>query len=400
MNKRLVLLRASMLSLSGYGQHARQLGDWLLQLEKTGAIELYCEPLMWGNTTWIVDSKRDELTRELMLRCKPLPRKPDVSVQLQLPNEWDPSLANVNIGFTAAVETDVAPKMWVQPCRNMDAVVFPSKHSMNSIVKAGWEDHAGKAFVIPECFPDELLTVDVDTSSIDPLPPFTFLVFGQLTSLDNGEADRKNIHNTVSWLLKEFAGDQDVGILLKTNVGRSTVFDAYHTENILQNVVRSVKTTVGDKALPQLHLIHGDMSAEDVAKIYRHPNVKALVTATRGEGFGLPILEAAACDLPVIATAWSAHVEFLSLGRYVDLPCTLKEVHKSKIDNKIFAAGSKWANVEEQDFRRRLRKFRESNNIPKQWAKDLGVKIRSQYSREANIRLLTETLEMFFRSEV
>lgn len=398
MSKKLVLLRAPILTLSGYGTHARQLGDWLLQVEKTGEIELYCEPLMWGNTTWIVDSYRDELTRELMLRCKPLPRKPDVSVQLQLPNEWDPSLAEKNIGFTAAVETDVAPRVWVQPCRDMDVVVFPSKHSMNSIVKAGWDDYHGKAFVIPECFPDELLA-DVDTSGLDPLPNFTFLVFGQLTSLDNHEADRKNIPNTVAWLLKEFAGDPDVGILLKTNVGRSTVFDAYHTENILQNVVKAVKSHVGDKKLPQVHLLHGDMSNKDVAKVYKHPNVKALVTATRGEGFGLPILEAAACDLPVIATAWSAHVEFLSLGRYVDLPCTLKDVHKSKIDNKIFAAGSKWANVDEQDFRRRVRKFKESNSIPKQWAKELGEKIRTNYSRKANFELLQNDLGKFFKGE-
>jgi glycosyltransferase involved in cell wall biosynthesis len=117
--------------------------------------------------------------------------------------------------------------------------------------------------------------------------------------------------------------------------------------------------------------------------MYKHPHVKALVSATRGEGFGLPLLEAAACDLPVIATGWSAHTEFLGLGRYVDLPCTLQTVPKERLDNRIFMPGAKWAEVSEQDFKRRVRKFRTSVATPREWAKELGVKIREKYSQDA-----------------
>ena len=36
---------------------------------------------------------------------------------------------------------------------------------------------------------------------------------------------------------------------------------------------------------------------KDIISLYRKPSVKCLITLTRGEGFGLPILEAAASGL-------------------------------------------------------------------------------------------------------
>ena len=380
--KPIVALRAPMLTLSGYGTHARQIGEWLLRLERAGSIELYCDPLPWGTTTWVTDVNRDELTGELMKRCRKAPRQPDVSFQLQLPNEWDPKYATaLNVGVSAAVETDKANPAWAAACDAMDIVVFPSDHSKKSVVNAGWQPKPEKCFVIGESFPDALLG-NVDTTCLDPLPPFTFFVFGQMTGQDNARADRKNLHNTLRWLMEEFAGDAEVGILLKTNQGRHTAFDLYHTENVLRNIIKDVKSRVS-KTLPEVHLVHGDLDDASIAAMYKHPHVKALVSATRGEGFGLPLLEAAACDLPVIATGWSAHTEFLGLGRYVDLPCTLQPIPKERIDNHIFMPNAKWAEVSEVDFKRRVRKFRTSSSIPRDWAKELGVTIRKRYSQDS-----------------
>lgn len=400
MSKPLVMLRAPILTLSGYGQHARQIADWLLQLDHAGEIDLLCDALFWGNTTWIVDTERDELIKQIILRCKTTTRQPDVSIQLQLPNEWNPKLAKINIGVTAAVETDRAPLAWSTACANMDHVVFPSKHSMQSILNQGWKPMDDKVHVIPESFSNVLLEKNINTSSLDPLPPFTFLVFGQVTAHQNfASCDRKNIFNTIKWLLEEFAGDKEVGVLVKTNMGRNTTFDAYHTENILEQLKKAAQNTKPNKQLPELHMVHGDLTDKDVAKLYKHPNVKALVTATRGEGFGLPILEAAACDLPVIATGWSAHCEFLEHGRYIDLPYTLRDIPPEKVDNNIFVNGSKWAEVSEIDFKRRVRKYRESNSIPRQWAVELGKIIRDKYNRDAVISIWDNALGNLIRGK-
>jgi glycosyltransferase involved in cell wall biosynthesis len=133
---------------------------------------------------------------------------------------------------------------------------------------------------------------------------------------------------------------------------------------------------------PRVYLLHGDMSDEEVSSLYRHPKVKALVSLTKGEGYGLPILEAAASALPVIATGWSGHIDFLSHGKFIDVNYSLNEIHPTRVDNKIFMKGSKWAIASEEDFKKKVLKFKSSSSIPKEWAKSLQEKILEKYSIE------------------
>ena len=97
-----VILRGPALTMSGYGVHTRQIARWLLSLPN---IDLTIQALPWGITPWTIN-RNDDLTREIMNRCKPISGKFDISFQVQLPNEWDSNLADVNIGITAGVETD------------------------------------------------------------------------------------------------------------------------------------------------------------------------------------------------------------------------------------------------------------------------------------------------------
>ena len=46
----------------------------------------------------------------------------------------------------------------------------------------------------------------------------------------------------------------------------------------------------GDK-LPNVYLLHGDLTDEEMNQLYNHPKVKAHLTFTHGEGFGRPLLE-------------------------------------------------------------------------------------------------------------
>jgi len=131
---------------------------------------------------------------------------------------------------------------------------------------------------------------------------------------------------------------------------------------------------------PKIHLLHGDMTDEEVAALYRHEQIKALVALTRGEGYGLPILEAAASGLPVIATGWSGHLDFLNKGKFINVAYNLKNVHSSRVDNRIFLPHMKWAEIVEEDAKKKLTKFRASPSNPKEWAKELETVIKEKYS--------------------
>jgi hypothetical protein len=58
-------------------------------------------------------------------------------------------------------------------------------------------------------------------------------------------------------------------------------------------------------------LLHGDFSDSEVNELYNHSKVKAMVSLTKGEGFGRPLLEFSLTKKPIIASGWSAHTEFL-----------------------------------------------------------------------------------------
>jgi glycosyltransferase involved in cell wall biosynthesis len=385
MNKKTVILRGPSLSQSGYGVHCRQVARWLLNKPN---IDVRFHVLPWGDTPWFVNpDAQDGLIGQIMQRTVDGNYRADISFQLQLPNEWDPKIAKYNIGMTAGVETDKCNIAWIHAINSMNRVIVPSKHVADCFKNTGAINVPMD--VIPESYIDAL---ELPDEKLPKLPRFStdfnFLIFGQVTG-NNPHNDRKNTFFTLKWLCEAFKNDKNVGIVIKTNAGRNTKFD----RNIVQQMLNSALKECRKEVYPRIHLLHGEMNDEEVAAIYRHPQIKALVAATRGEGYGLPILEAAASGLPVIATGWSGHTDFLNRGKYISLQYNLSEVHASRIDNKIFVKGTKWANVIEEDFKRKVIKFKEGSSIPKEWAQDLSSKIKPYYGFKNICCLYDELLQ-------
>ena len=88
--------------------------------------------------------------------------------------------------------------------------------------------------------------------------------------------------------------------------------------------------------------------------LYNHPKIKTMVSCTHGEGYGRPLAEATCCDLPVIASNWSAQLDFLTDKESLLISGFLKEIPKSRIDNQIFVPGMQWAEVDEIDLKKKM----------------------------------------------
>lgn len=382
-----VLLRGPFLTNSGYGVHARQIARWALSKSDW---DVKVQTLSWGITSWLIDSNGENgLIGKIMERTFSVTNMPifDISFQVQLPNEWDPKLARVNIGVTAAVETDRCNPEWIMSCNQMTAIVVPSHHTKSVL------ENTGKIivpiFVIPESYYDELIEQTDQKFSHEFSTKFNFLVFGQLTG-NNPENDRKNLFYTLKWMFEEFKDDKDVGIILKTNSGRHTKIDRLMSEKFVKQIVKEARKT----PYPKVHLLHGKMDNHEIFSLMRDPTVKALVSLTRGEGYGLPTLEAAASGLPVIATNWSGHLDFLK-SDFIAVDYTLGEIHPSRVDNKIFMKGTKWANPSETDAKRRMRKFYEKSTMPKHKAQEASKRIRKDYSFTSISKIYDEKLATY-----
>lgn len=384
-----VILRGPFLTNSGYGVHARQIARWAISKSDWSVT---VQALPWGITPWIIDSDAESgLIGEIMKRTASLSGLPtfDLSIQVQLPNEWDSSVAKTNIGVTAAVETDRCNPEWIDDCNRMNAVVVPSVHTKKTLETTGGSRLKAPVFVIPESFYDEILNAESQKFPHEFSTKFNFLVFGQLTG-NNPENDRKNLFYTLKWIFDEFKDDKDVGIILKTNSGRTTKIDRLMTEKFVKQIVKEARKS----EFPRVHFLHGRMSNQEMTSLMKSDSVKCLVSLTRGEGYGLPILEAAAAGLPVIATGWSGHLDFLRED-FISVEYTLIDIHSSRVDNKIFMQGTKWAMPVEADAKRRMRKFYEKSTMPRHKAGEAAKRIKSDYCFNSISKMYDERLASF-----
>lgn len=386
-NKKILVVRGPVMTQSGYGTHSRQVAEWALDQEGPN-LEVIFQPLPWGINPWLIDeNKQNGLIKKIIDRSKPLQRKPDYSIQVQLPNEWDEKLANFNVGVSAVVESSHCSNEWVQKMNLMNMVIVPSTHTEKVIKNSG--EIKVPLFVIPESFPSEFLSDPPENNLFDFSTDFNFLLFGQVTGT-NPENDRKNIFYTIKWFCEVFKDNPDVGLIVKTNSGRSTKIDKIKTRKLLQSLLREVRKS----EFPKVHFIHGNLDEKDLHSLYTHNKVKALLTLTRGEGFGLPILESAVCGLPVIATNWSGHLDFLNIGKFIKVDYDLSQIPKSRVDGKIFIENSYWANPSEEDSKRKMRKLYEKYEVPKQWALELSEGLKERYNIDHIKKMYSEVIDL------
>jgi glycosyltransferase involved in cell wall biosynthesis len=356
--RKTVLLRAPVLTRSGYGEQSRFALRALRSREDL--FDIYIHPIEWGRTSWINDNDEERLwIDERVAQTAHYIQNNgtfDISVQVTIPNEWQ-RLATHNVGYTAGMETTRVAHEWLQLGNEMDSLIVVSNHSKNVYENTTYEaieqDTNRRVMLTLD---KEVTAVNYPVKTYDSLNAlefdleydFNFVAVAQM-------GPRKNLFNTIKWFLEEFH-DDEVGLVVKTNMARNCQLDREVVHGNLLGLLRSPEYA---NRKCKVYMLHGDLTDQEMHEIHLHPKIKAFVSLAHGEGFGLPIYEAAYMGTPVIATAWSGQLDFLvdekGENRFYDVTFDLRPIPEQAEWQGVIVKDSMWAYPREASAKNKMR---------------------------------------------
>lgn len=171
-------------------------------------------------------------------------------------------------------------------------------------------------------------------------------------------SERKNPEALLRTYFSEFDENDKVVLYLKTYIGTSSEED----KNKVIKFIEKSKASINKKAFPKIILLPDLMSEEQVNQL--HLIGDCYLAPIRGEGFGMPILDAALAGNDVVCTNFSAPTSFLSQELHYLISFQLEPVSNM---NWIpwYLANQNWASVHEVEFMKAMRSVYHSfqNNL-------------------------------------
>ena len=329
---------------SGYGARSRDLVKAIIETDK---YDVKIIPQRWGNTPWnFIQDHEDKwgFLKNHYLQQQ-LPKQPEIWAQVTIPNEFQP-VGKFNIGFTAGIESTICAADWIDGMNRMNVNFVSSEHSKKVFEESSFEQRDQNTQQLIRTIklekPVEVLFEGVDldvykalessTESVktfDKLASvkedFAYLFVGHWLNGDLGE-DRKNVGLLIKAFYETFKNKmKKPALILKVSMGGTSYLDR---EEMLKRIAL-IKKTVNSTNLPNIYLLHGEFSDEEMNLLYNHPKVKAMVSLTKGEGFGRPLLEFTLSKKPILTTGWSGHMDFLDPECTTLISGQLTNVHPS-----------------------------------------------------------------------
>ena len=360
MIKPLILVTAPVQTRSGYGNHARDICRALIESDK---YEVAIQSVPWGSTPLNALDPNDPSHKEIekrILRQPQLPKQPEVHLHIVIPNEFK-QVGQKKIGMTAGIESTVPPAAWIDGCNRMDKVIFTSEFSKKGFTDIKFDkldkNTKQKVGEVRLERPSEVLFEGADANVYKEINQFSdrmknefskinedfcFLFVGHWLQGNLGE-DRKDIGMMIKTFLLTFKDMKNPpALVLKTSGASFSVMDRVD----MKKKVNQIKDTVKADKLPNIYLIHGDLTDEEMNEMYNHPKVKAHLTFTHGEGFGRPLLEASFSGKPIIAPISTGQADFLDADYTIELPHSMTKVPKGALPKEYLNDEAMWSQVD------------------------------------------------------
>ena len=287
--------------------------------------------------------------------------------------------AKYHIAYTP-FETDGAPVSWLLPLKGMDEIWVPSQHNKNAYARVGMDPK--KIHVIPHGVEVEKFNPDIEPLKYN-RGKFNFGSIFDWT-------ERKNPVALIRAYYNAFYKGEDVTLTIRS-FWRFPLEKS--REYILQEVEKIKNGYAGRKEFPNILFWFDTLSENVIPNLYK--SFDCFVLPSRGEGFGLPFLEAMACGVPTIGPKWGGSTEFMN-----DSNSILVDGKVIPISNQMFLkmqpqyGGQSWFDIDEVELSRAMRWVydnpKKSKNISNNAVKDVCEKWTWKHTAQKICKRLEE----------
>ena len=404
MNKPVFVISCPFDTYSGYGGRARDIAKAIIELDK---YDVKLLPQRWGSTSWGFCKDHSEWEFLLNHQIKQVNTRPDIWMQITIPNEFQP-MGKYNIGCTAGIEANACKPEWVEGLNRMDMNWVSSNFAKETFESMNFEKKDKRTNqtvgVIKVEKPIHVVFEGVNLDVYKPLKrselktfdfsdikeDFCFLFVGHWMNGTIGH-DRKNVGALVKLFYESFKNKKKKpALILKSSTGVA----GYVSRQEILDRIKHIRQTMDTKILPNIYILNGEFDDSEINELYNHPKIKCMVSLTKGEGFGRPLLEFTTTGKPVIASGWSGHVDFLKEHSTL-LPGELENVHESAANNWLI----KEAQWFKPDMSVAVNVFREYFKKPKN-LDEKGKKQKYYTKKNFSWGIMKDTIDELLRDNI
>jgi len=356
-----VLYYSCPFDLSGYGTVSR---NHLLKLSKIRNLKIRLRTRkFWTGTSPDLKADGDKLHE---LERTPINESKFIFIEHLTPENFfiDPR-AKYHIAYTP-FETDSAPNTWVLPLRGMDEIWVPSEHNKRAYIQAGLKE--SKIKVMPH---------GIDVERYNPsIKPLNYergaFNFGSVFDW----TERKNPVALIRAYYNSFCKGEDVTLTIRTYWR----FPIEKTREYVQQEMDTIKRGYGNRTdFPKVLFWFDTLNEEIMPNFYRSFDCFAL--PTRGEGFGLPFLEAMACGVPTIGPAWGGNTEFMNKENSILVGGNVTPItHQLFLRTQPQYGGQKWFDIDEVELAKSMRWVYDNREAAKNLADNAVREIADKFT--------------------
>jgi glycosyltransferase involved in cell wall biosynthesis len=328
----------------GYATSAREI---MRALDARGVQQTYSYAYGPG-TPWPFtepEESGDPVLNEI--RRRPEPAHPPVVVTHAAGNVFRRNHGKYRIGFTM-IEADGFPAEWVRQANAMDELWTPTEFNRRGMLESGVKKpvHIVPLGVDPQRFHPNVAGIPNRNGD------FVFLANFEWTARKAPEVLLRAFNTT-------FRADERAILVCKI-LNRDRHIDVANEIRALGLVPRGGRV---------YYLYNHDFPHDQLATLYR--SAHCFVSPSRGEGWGLPLLEAMACGLPAIATNWGGHTAILDPDDSYPLRA------RGIVRAADFYEGHSWAEPDEEHLRELLRHVYEHRDEAREKGLRASARVRA-----------------------